>query len=72
MSPIEEVIATALGASQLHMRRLTMMKNEIGAALEREAKQVERLEFALSKIQTDVAYYKTVEHMLEEERRARR
>ncbi|GFR41318.1 hypothetical protein Agub_g2001 [Astrephomene gubernaculifera] len=66
MSPLEEVIATALGASQLHLRRLNLMKNEIEAAIERETKQVERLAFALKKAESDVAYYKTLERMNEE------
>ncbi|GIL43554.1 hypothetical protein Vafri_1253 [Volvox africanus] len=70
MSPIEEVIATALGASQLHLRRLNLMKNEIEAAIERETKQVERLDFALSKAQSDIAYYKSLESMLEEQKRS--
>ncbi|EFJ44783.1 hypothetical protein VOLCADRAFT_106241 [Volvox carteri f. nagariensis] len=66
MSPLEEVIATALGASQLHLRRLTLMKNEIDAAIERETKQIERLGFALSKAQSDMAYYKSLEEMMAE------
>ncbi|GIL72453.1 hypothetical protein Vretimale_4257 [Volvox reticuliferus] len=66
MSPLEEVIATALGASQLHLRRLNLMKNEIEAAIERETKQVERLEFALSKAHSDIAYYKSLESMMAE------
>ncbi|GLC67707.1 hypothetical protein PLESTF_000596800 [Pleodorina starrii] len=66
MSPLEEVIATALGASQLHLRRLNLMKNEIEAAIERETKQIERLDFALAKTQTDVAYYKSLEAMMQE------
>ncbi|KXZ41827.1 hypothetical protein GPECTOR_270g701 [Gonium pectorale] len=71
MSPMEEVITTALGSSQMTLRRLNMIKNEVEAAIEREARQVERLEFALSKVQSDLAYYKSLERMMEERNRQR-
>jgi hypothetical protein len=42
------------------------MKNEIEAAIERETKQAERLDFALNKTRSDAAYYQTLERMLED------
>jgi hypothetical protein len=47
-------------------------QNEIEAALDREVKQLERIEWARNKAQTDAAYYKSLERMLEEERRKNR
>ncbi len=71
MSPLEEVLATALGSSQLNLRRLTLMAKEIEQAMEREAKQIERLEFAMQKAQGDVAYYQTLQRMVDDMQRRR-
>ncbi|KAG2497994.1 hypothetical protein HYH03_004253 [Edaphochlamys debaryana] len=60
-SPMEELLATVLATSRHSLRRLNMIKNEVDAAIERETKQLERLEFALSKTQSDVAYYAALE-----------
>ncbi len=66
---MEELLTSALGHSQLTLRRLTLVKNEIEQALEREAKQIERLEFALKKCETDTAYYTQIEKMMREQDR---
>ncbi|KAG2446115.1 hypothetical protein HXX76_000714 [Chlamydomonas incerta] len=69
MSPMEELLSSALSASQFTVRRLTLIKNEIELALEREAKQVERLDFALKKCENDTAYYASLERMMRERER---
>ncbi|PNW77297.1 hypothetical protein CHLRE_10g430350v5 [Chlamydomonas reinhardtii] len=69
LSPMEELLSSALSASQHTHRRLTLIKNEIDAALEREAKQIERLDFALKKCENDAAYYATLERMMRERER---
>lgn len=66
---MEELLSSALSASQHTHRRLTLIKNEIDAALEREAKQIERLDFALKKCENDAAYYATLERMMRERER---
>lgn len=64
-----EVLFTALGSSRLNLRRLNLVRAEIETFIERETKQVERLEFALNKMENDEAYYKGLEKQLERERR---
>lgn len=54
--------------SRLNLQRLNLVRDELEAAIEREVKQVERLAFALQKVEGDEAYHRSVERQLEKER----
>lgn len=65
ISPMEEVLVNSHDTSKMSYGRLVAIQNEVGYALEREAKQVERLQFTLEKCKSDQAYYKSLRMVLE-------
>lgn len=69
MSPSEEVLLSAVGSSQVTLQRLVAIKNEIDLAVQREAKQLERLHFAMTKAQGDAAYMATLQRMVDQSKR---
>lgn len=68
MSELGEVIAQAWAISRLNVQRLNRIKMEIDNAIEREKSQMERLEFAMNKAESDAAFYRTTERQLKKER----
>ncbi|MEW5306163.1 MAG: hypothetical protein WDW38_003321 [Sanguina aurantia] len=62
-SASEEALATALAVSKVTLARMMEVRKEIETAIARETKQVDRLAFALQKVRTDAAYYRTLEEM---------
>lgn len=49
------------------MHKLLAMQQEVEQAIERERKQIERLQFVLEKAKQDAAYYKTLSTMMEDQ-----
>lgn len=67
--PLMQVLATALGQSRATLERLQVEEAEIEALIQRERKQVERLEWLLEKVQQDYSYFNTLQRRFEEEGR---
>lgn len=61
MSAQEEALLTAVRTSRHSLSRLKALHGELETAMEREAKQLERLQFAYEVSKRDAAYYKTLE-----------
>mmetsp|Transcript_35157 Transcript_35157/g.78260 ORF Transcript_35157/g.78260 Transcript_35157/m.78260 type:complete len:374 (+) Transcript_35157:107-1228(+) len=58
-----EVLITALHNSKQSYAQMKFMADQMQKALDREEKQIERLEFLLEKIRLDDAYYRTLESL---------
>eukprot|EP00798_Chlamydomonas_sp_ICE-L_P008178 gene8178-1434_t len=63
---MEELLLSSIDASRQTLNGLKAVYAETVNGLERERKQVERLEFAAKKCLNDEAYYKSLKLMLEE------
>lgn len=63
ISATEELLLAALGASRQNLNRFNSWAKDLNAAIEREEKQIERLEFVLEKCRGDAAFYKVLEMM---------
>lgn len=66
LTPVIQVVATALNASRGTLQRITAERTELDSLIVKEQKQVERLEFLLEKLRSDYAYFTTLERMYEE------
>lgn len=64
ISAMEELLLTALQTSRATVRQLVIMETELEAAIAREKKQLERIEFAIEKARTDAAYYRSLETLV--------
>lgn len=67
ISAVEEVLATALNQSKHTLRMLQQWRNQIDAQIAAQEKQVDRMEFALSKARNDAALLKTLKAMVYEQ-----
>lgn len=59
----EELLLTSVHNCKLNIAKLTTIQKEVEASLERETKQLERLEFVLEKVKADAAFYKVLDAM---------
>jgi hypothetical protein len=66
ISAVEEVLSTALNQSKQSLRSLQQWRNQIDAQIAAQEKQVDRMEFALSKARSDGALLKTLKEMVYE------
>ena len=66
VSAVEEVLQTALNQSKHTLRILQQWRNKIDAQIAAQEKQVDRMEFALSKARNDGALLKTLKKMVYE------
>lgn len=66
ISAVEEVLSTALSQSKQSLRTLQQWRNQIDAQIAAQEKQVDRMEFALSKARSDGALLKTLKEMVYE------
>lgn len=58
-----EILAEALEGAHLQMSRLELVAGEFQRLMNREKLQIERLEFALEKAQSDEAYYRVLRRL---------
>lgn len=68
-SPMLQILATALGQSRSTLERLQVEEAEIENLIQKEQKQVERLEWLLETVQKDYAYFNYLQQRFEEESR---
>jgi chromosome segregation ATPase len=66
-TPLLQVLATALGQSRATLERLQAEEAEIENLIQKERKQVERLEWLLEKVQMDYAYFNQLQKRFEDE-----
>lgn len=64
--PMLQILATALGQSRATLERLQAEEAEIENLIQRERKQVERLEWLLEKVQQDYAYFDSLQRRFEQ------
>lgn len=67
-TPLLQVLATALSQSRATLDRLVTEEAEIEALIQRERKQVERLEWLLQKVQQDYAFFDQLQQRFDEGR----
>jgi len=65
--PLMQIVATALGQARATLERLQAEEAEIENLIQRERKQVERLEWLLEKVQQDYAYFDSLQRRFEQE-----
>lgn len=68
-SPMLQILATALGQSRSTLERLQAEEAEIENLIQKEQKQVERLEWLLETVQKDYAYFNYLQQRFEDESR---
>lgn len=66
-TPLLQILATALGQSRATLERLQAEEAEIENLIQKERKQVERLEWLLEKVQMDYAYFNQLQKRFESE-----
>uniref|UniRef100_A0A383WFD1 Uncharacterized protein n=1 Tax=Tetradesmus obliquus TaxID=3088 RepID=A0A383WFD1_TETOB len=66
-SPMLQILATALGQSRSTLERLQAEEAEIENLIQKEQKQVERLEWLLETVQKDYAYFNYLQQRFEED-----
>ncbi|KAF5838357.1 hypothetical protein DUNSADRAFT_2967 [Dunaliella salina] len=62
----EQILEAALRASQSNLARLQSIRANAQRLADAEARQAERLQYALNKARSDAAYYKGIEEMSEQ------
>mmetsp|Transcript_1566 Transcript_1566/g.3838 ORF Transcript_1566/g.3838 Transcript_1566/m.3838 type:complete len:203 (+) Transcript_1566:71-679(+) len=62
----EQILQAALRASQSNLARLQSIRANAQKLADAEARQAERLQYALNKARSDAAYYKGIEEMSEQ------
>ena len=64
LTAVEEVLMNALGQSKQTLAQLQQWRNQVDAQIAAQEKQVDRMEFALSKARNDAAYMKALKSMV--------
>jgi hypothetical protein len=67
LKPVEEMLMTALAQSRGNLRKLTERQAALEAELAAEAKQASRLEWLLSRVRADYAYFGALDQMSQDE-----
>eukprot|EP00878_Enallax_costatus_P003048 GHUV01003247.1.p1 GENE.GHUV01003247.1~~GHUV01003247.1.p1 ORF type:complete len:165 (+),score=54.41 GHUV01003247.1:240-734(+) len=65
--PLLQILATALGQSRATLERLQAEEAEIENLIQKERKQVERMEWLLEKVQMDYAYFNQLQKRFDQE-----
>lgn len=63
----EEALLQAIQQCKTSYRTLRLIHKEIGDSIDREAKQIERLQFAYESVKSSAAYFTTLETMMSAE-----